>query len=227
MCRNEFPRLFELRDLLPDPLPDGVAIPALDNTLIEWPQKKQYFQQVESDLQGLDAQAWTALQAKLTPWPKRHKTRVLEPLYDTLNEAKAYNYLKRIGCVDVHFVPVSPVKGQKTPDLGAEAQGRKVLCVVKTFNRSDAEIARSRCGGVATSIDQLSPEFMGKLKKTLAHANEQMLLYDRDARKIAYVFINYDVHEYADRYLRQLDQYQANNPILELELVFDTHPFWY
>jgi hypothetical protein len=71
--------------------------------------------------------------------PKKDKARVLQPLYNTLNEAKGHNHLTRIGCANVHFIPESAIEGQKTPDLGADAQGRKVLCDIKTINISDKE----------------------------------------------------------------------------------------
>ena len=121
-----------------------------------------------------------------------------------LNEARGYNYLARIGCANVHFIPKSATKGQKTPDLGADAHGRKVLCDVKTINISDKEVGRRRCGGVGTSTDQLDTGFLGKLKSDLERAKTQMLSHDPDgvARKIVYVVVNYDdgLHEYADRY---------------------------
>jgi hypothetical protein len=98
MCRDEFPRIFELRDSLPTPLPEGVAFPALDQTIIEYPQKRKFLGDIEVELQGLDVTAWAALKAKLTPLPKKHKKLVSQPLYDTLNEAKGYNYLAGIGC---------------------------------------------------------------------------------------------------------------------------------
>lgn len=228
MCRDEFPRIFELRDSLSTPLPEGVAFPALDQTIIEYPQKRKFLRDAEAELQGLDVTAWAALKAKLTPLPMKHKKRVLQPLYDTLNEAKGYNYLARIGCANVHFIPESAIKGQKTPDLGADAQGRKVLCDVKTINISDKEIGRRRSGGVGTSTDQLDSGFLGKLKSDLEHAKAQMLVYDPDGtvRKIAYVVVNYDdgLHEYADRYWPQITQFLADNPIPDLEVEFDIKP---
>jgi hypothetical protein len=57
MCRGDFPRIFELRDSLPDPLPEGVAFPALDQTIVEYPQKRKFLREVEAELQGLDARA--------------------------------------------------------------------------------------------------------------------------------------------------------------------------
>jgi hypothetical protein len=179
MYRQELPRIYELRDLLPTPLPERVAFPALDKTISEYPQKRKFLLDVEAELQPLDAAAWTALKTKLTPLPKRDKKRNLQPLYDTLNEAKAYNHLIRIGCANVHFIPVSTMEGQKTPDLGAtDPNGRKVLCDAKTINISDIEVARRRSGGVGTSTDQLDCGFFTKLKSDLQKAKAQMVAYD-------------------------------------------------
>ncbi len=149
MCRNHFPRLFELSDLLPEPVPASLAFPALNKTLLE-PGKREYFEKTEVDLQGMDEAAWAAIKEKLKRWPKvrTHEHRALEPLYEILNEAKGYNYLKRTGCSNVRFVRVSARQNEKTPDLAAEHRGQQVLCDVKTINRSYNEVERARTGGV-------------------------------------------------------------------------------
>jgi hypothetical protein len=85
---GEFPRTFELRNSLPDPLPEGVAFSALDQTIVEYPQKRKFLRDVEAELQGLDARVSAALRAKPAPLRKKHKKGVLQPLYDTLNERK-------------------------------------------------------------------------------------------------------------------------------------------
>jgi hypothetical protein len=106
MRREEFPQIFEIRDLLPRDLPEGVRFPALDGTIVEYPQKRRLLRDIENDLRGLDAAAWAALKAKVPPLLRKHRTRVWEPLYDTLNEAKAYNYLTRVGYTDVRLSPI-------------------------------------------------------------------------------------------------------------------------
>ena len=116
MCRDQFPRLFELRDLLPESLPTGLAIPALDNTLMTR-GKRERFKIIEADLQSLDTAAWEAIKTKLEHWPKAHKARAFEPLYDILNEVKGCRYLCEIGCVGVKFLSESRRKNEKTPDL--------------------------------------------------------------------------------------------------------------
>jgi hypothetical protein len=228
MCRDEFPRIFELRDLLPSPLPEGIAFPSLDEASIQFPPKRKFLRDTEAELQSLDPAAWTALIAKLTPLPKKHNTRILEPLYNLLNEAKAYNYLRRIGCTNIHFIPESKTK---TPDLGAGLQGQKVLCDVKTINRSDVEVGRSLSGGVGTIKEQLDAGFFRKLKSDLEHAKKQMLTYNPDStvKKIVYVIVNYDdnLHEYGDTYRSQIAQFIANNPVPDLEVEFDIKPPFY
>jgi hypothetical protein len=227
MCRDHFPRLFELRDVLPDRLPARAALPALDETLM-LPGKREHFERVEADLQRLDASGWAALKARMKPWPKTHPKRSLEPLYNALNEAKGYNYLHDIGCSNVHFIPVSKVSGQRTPDLGAEDHGRQVLCDVKTINRSEEEVERSQSGGVGTTTACLPLKLFEKIQETCVHAKEQMLSYDPSgsARKIAYVFVNFDDHENSASYRRELEQFGATNPVPDLEIVFDAHSPW-
>jgi hypothetical protein len=85
---DEFPRIFELRNSLPDPLPEGVAFSALDQTIVEYRQKRKFLRDVEAELHGLDAKVSAALRAKRAPLPRKHKKGVLQPLYDTLNERK-------------------------------------------------------------------------------------------------------------------------------------------
>jgi hypothetical protein len=231
VCRGEFPRIFELRDLLPAPVPERIAFPSLDEESINFAPKRKFLRDIEAELQSLDAVGWAALKAKLTPMPKKHKTRVLEPLYNILNEAKAYNYLSSIGCTNIRFIPESQVRGQKTPDLGAEAQGQKVLCDVKTINRSDVEVRRANGGGVGTTKVQLDDGFFRKLKSDLEYAKTQMLAYDPDTavRKIAYVIVNYDdnLHECGDLYENQIAKFKANNPIADLEVEFNIKPPFY
>lgn len=57
MYRKEFPRIYELRDLLPGQLPEGLRFPALDDSIGECPQKGRFLREVENDLEGLDATA--------------------------------------------------------------------------------------------------------------------------------------------------------------------------
>jgi hypothetical protein len=88
------------------------------------------------------------------------------------------------------------------------------LCEVKTINPSEIEASRRLTGGVGISTDHLNEQFFGKLRSTVDHATKQMKDYNPDglARRIAYVVIYFDdmLHEYADRYASQLEDFKAN-----------------
>lgn len=86
MRRIEFPRLHELRDTLPTPLPPDAYFHDCDSTLAESPQKRRQFRDIESDLQSLDPEAWAFLKAELTPLlTAKHPKRGWQQLFDKLN----------------------------------------------------------------------------------------------------------------------------------------------
>ncbi len=227
MYRRELPRVFELHDLvMPSSSPDSY-FRNFEQSLSEIRQKLRQFRDIEADLQGPDAEAWAFLKSEVAPLLKaRHLTRGWQFLFDKLNQAKAYNYLKSAGYPNVRFIPPSAVPGQQTPDL--EADG--VLCEVKTINVSDAEANRRQSGGVGSVADQLDEGFFRKLSSDLKKAKAQMVSYDNGSKHVVYIIANFDdsLHEYADRYQRQIDRYVAVDPVPELQLVvFDVKPPFY
>ncbi len=62
----------------------------------------------------------------------RIEKRGWQALYDVLNQAKGYIYLRRLGYPDVRFIPRAKARGQRTPDLAAYSDSIKALCEVKT-----------------------------------------------------------------------------------------------
>jgi hypothetical protein len=230
--RNELPRVYELQDLIENPRPPDAYFRDFDKSLGDYPQKRRRFRDIESELQGLDPAAWAFLKAEAASLlTARDVKRGWEALFNILNQAKAYNYLKRLGCANIAFIPVSRAKGRQTPDLEASLDSVKVLCEVKTINISEIEAERRHSGGVGTSTDRLEQGFFNKLTSDLSRAKGQMLAYGADSttRKIAYVVVNFDdsLGEYADRYQVQIDQYVAGNPVPGLEVVLDIKPPFY
>jgi hypothetical protein len=225
--RKELPRIYEFRDSLPDPVPASAYFQNLDKSLSENPQKLRQYRDLEQDLAALDPAAWAFLKSDVTPlFRVKHEMRGWQQLFDKLNQAKAYNHLKRVGYETVRFLPPSSVQGRKTPDLEARKDSRRALCEVKTINVSDIEAHRRVLGGVIEVSDQLKPGFFGKLTSDLALAQEQMAAFDADpaVTKLAYVIVNFDdsLHEYADRYREQIERYMADHPTPALEVAF----FW-
>jgi hypothetical protein len=227
--RRELPRVYELRDLIQYSSSPDAYFQNFEKSLSEIPPKLKQFRDIERDLQGLDAEAWAFLKSEVTPLlAARDPKRGWQLLFDKLNQAKAFKYLRDAGYLNIRFVPPSAVKGQQTPDLQADG----ALCEVKTINISEIEVDRRYSGGVGSSTDQLDAGFFGKLSSDLRKAKAQMAEYGvgQNAKHIAYVIVNFDdsLHEYADRYQRQVDHYIAGDPVPGLQVVvFDIKPPFY
>jgi hypothetical protein len=152
-----------------------------------------------------------------------------QQLFDTLNQAKAYGYLKREGYQDVAFIPRSTIDGQQTPDLKATGKEGPVLCEVKTLNISNDEIDRMTTGGVGTTRSRLNDAFLNKLTTTLTAAERQMAtFFPGEARRVVYVIVNFDdrLHEYSGEYQRQIDDLIKGRQGA-IEAIFDIKPAFY
>jgi hypothetical protein len=233
MYRRELPRLYELSDLVPRPAPPQAYFRDLDRSLAAIPQKLNLYRDIEKDLRGLDPVAWTFLKAEVAPLIcGRHPTRGWQPIFDMLNQAKAYNFLNERGYGKVSFIPRSKVDSQRTPDLLGEREDSKALCEVKTINISEIEAERRSYGGVGTSVNQLPSQFFTKLAAVLTRAKAQMLAFDADptVKRIAYVIVNYDdsLHEYGEDCDRQIEAFMKTaDPEPEIETVFNVKPPFY
>ena len=180
-------------------------------------------------VQGLDAEAWEFLKGEALPRLKaQHSPRGWQQLFDTLNEAKGYNYLDRIGCKEIKFIPRAKTDNLQTPDLRGFLGSATVLCEVKTINVSDDETKRFATGGVGTTLPYLETDFFNKLSSVIHTAASQLLAFDRDSadRRIVYVVFNFDdrIHEYAHEYKKQIEAYVANASLPNVEVVLEVKP---
>jgi hypothetical protein len=174
-------------------------------------------------LEGLDAKAWEHLKKEAAPrlTQRDKKGRGWQQLFDILNEARAYNYLKSIGCTGAHFVPRSR---ERSPDLEADLASDRVICEVKSLNISDEEIA-ARIGPPRVRSGQISvgPGFLKKLRATVETARLQMLAYDPVGAAVHVVYLNvvFDdfLAERKEAYFQQIDEYLATAPVLGIQLV--------
>lgn len=117
-------------------------------------------------------------------------------MLDTLNEAWGYNFLKKIGCLKICFIPPSKINGVKTPDLKASLNHADVICEVKTINPSDDEVLYRNCGSYLSEDAPftLNQGFFNKLDCDLKQAEKQCEAYDtcNNARYIVYIVLNFD-----------------------------------
>ena len=225
---DEWPRISQLRNYSINLNLPNAYFRADDDKLTS-PQKRKFFVALEQELQGLDAEAWEFLKGEALPRLKtRHPTRGWQQLFDTLNEAKGYNYLVSVGCKDVKFIPRAKTNNSQTPDLRGVLNSTSVLCEVKTINVSEDEANRFATGGVATIRRDLETSFFNKLSCVVCTASSQLLAFDNSlrSRRIVYVVFKFDdrLHEYADEYQRQIETYIAEASLPDVEVVLEIKP---
>jgi hypothetical protein len=183
----------------------------------------------EDALQKLDSAAWEFLKKEasvyLTRWDKKN-LRGQQQLFDILNQAKAYKFLKdNMGCSEIHFIPRAKIKRVKTPDLEGEIGQVKIICEVKTINISDDEaLLRSDSFRDDDTWPKLEQVFFDKLIKDIDRAKEQIATYVTgiEARRIVYLIVNFDDFwgEFKENYFQQIDQYLCENIVHGIEIVF-------
>jgi hypothetical protein len=174
----------------------------------------------ELDLADLGDAAWQALKTDAVKRLIRNKRRGWAQLFDALNEAKGYAYLKSLGCTEIAFVPHTYV--QPSPDLMAMCDGQQVLCEVKTIGISDDAQA---------APGELSEDFLeGKLSRIIEEAKAQMeSIGAESARRITCIIFHPDdsLNEYVDRYAMQIEAFLTDKPVPGVEVKVFTFPAFY
>jgi hypothetical protein len=193
-----------------------------DKNLMESAHIMSNYERWEGALQSLDADAWQDLKNEASPrlMSRDKRGRGWEALFDILNQAHAYNYLTRIGCTEVIFVPRAKTE---TPDLAGMIGGRTIICEVKTLNISNDEVQRRRNHTVGKLTILLSAGFFRKLGSAINKAQNQMCAWDTSgsARHMVYVSPCFDdfLAECKEEYFRQIDDHLVAHPYHGVEIV--------
>ena len=232
MFRQELPRLYEMKDRIVDPASPNAYFQNFDTILADSTHVKDIYLRLERVLQELDDTAWLHLKEEAC---KRLNLRDAlgrgwQQLFDILNEARAYRYLKSMNCTNLRFIPRS---AGKTPDLECLLGLNRVLCEVKTINISDEEVAARTGPMEARSIEAtISTGFIKKLRSTIATAEQQMQVFDPDPTCIRFVYLNISFDDFLAQckqtYFKQIDDELLQAPIKGVRLVFcnERTPFY-
>lgn len=228
MSRQELPRTYELYNLIVDSDFSHAYFQNFDDSIRCEPDKKRFWIKREKDFKCLDPSAWENFKRKIKnsnylnrPNPKRGWQQLVE----ILNEVRGYNFLMNLGCSFIEFIPEETIG--KKPDLKGELNEEIILCEVKTYNPSEEENER-RKELIANKIkafnvqDSLDPNFFNKLKNIIQSAKDQCVSFNKNARRIVYININFDdlLAEYKKDYYKQIDQYLEVHSISDIEIVF-------
>jgi hypothetical protein len=209
-------RVYELIDLIADPLNPCAYFQNFDDSICDEPEKKRVWLAREQEFQRLDTKSWQSLKNEAVQYlMTRDAKRGWQQLIDILNQARAHNYLIDEGCTDIRFIPRSKTDGEKTPDLEGMLSGTKVICEVKTINISDVEAICRKNRDAGITANSLDKGFFSKLMSDLSKAESQMKSYygGQNARRIAFIVPNFDdfLGEYKSDYFEQIDQHLAIN----------------
>ncbi len=196
MYRSQFPRLYELKDQLPQTgNPAHLYFQDFEKTLEVNVSAQNAFQVLERELEELDYKAWELLKNEtVSLLSNKHPERNWQQLFNKLNEAKGYKLLSELGCKQIKFIPISKIKGIETPDLEGILCDSVILCEVKTINISDDEIF-TRKKFIARDVNyDLSKSFFNQFDSALIKAESQLLSYRKgdSSRRIAYFTIHFD-----------------------------------
>src|SRR2546425_12832473 len=117
--RMLLPRIYELKDTLVDPSQTDAYFQNFEEGLAGYKSKLNAFLKLERQLGALDDAAWCDVRGRAAVHlvaPKRTNGRGWQTLFDVFSEARAYAYLRDIGCTGIHFIPRGKTR---TPDFGA------------------------------------------------------------------------------------------------------------
>ena len=216
MFRTVLPRLYELQDLITDPTSPDAYFRDFETKLRDSAHVMDIYMRWEKALESLDSAAWAFLKSEASPHltARDPNGRGWQQLFNILNQAHAYNYLQRIGCSTVRFIPRST---KRTPDLEAVLGSDRILCEVKTINISQDEVAARHSPIVRDLAIRLEHGFFRKLSYDIEQAKDQMRTHDPTgvARHVVYISPCFDdfFGECKEDYFRQIDQYLLDYPV--------------
>jgi hypothetical protein len=228
--RISLARLYEIVDGLARRKPKRHWLKDFEQGIAVDRLKLKHFLHIEEDLAGLDAAAWGYIKKEILGRSDRwNMERGWEEVLNIANEAKAYRYLKDLGCSDISFI--SRTKDHKTPDLQARHNGTLVLCEVKTLNILSDE-ANARQHSLARDIQLKLPEaFFKKMRSRFNDAAGQIDAFDAEAetRRIIFAVVNFDdnLNEYLSEHMHQIHAELMTWPAGDIEYVFDVKPRFY
>jgi len=148
----------------------------------EIPERVQAFTLIENELSELDNESWNSLKDEVKELCiKSDERRGWNQLFEKLNEAKGYCFLKSIRCSNIRFIPRAKKNNIETPDLEGWRNTSQVLCEVKTINVSEDLVSARINISVMSAQNKLTSELINKLESTFTKAASQLNTYSKSS----------------------------------------------
>lgn len=226
MFRNRLPRIYELRDLTLDLSSPDAYFRNFENTLATVQSARYFWDRFEKQLRQLDSAAWESLKKQASRYlQSKNHLRGWNQLFEILNQARAYNYLRTLNCSSIRFIPTK--KGIRTPDLEASHSSGRVLCEAKTMNPTHKELCQRHPGpGKFSTRDgqtKLDNNFFSRLDAHITEARNQLREFDPSHQALHIVFINVSFDDWIGdcqpQYFQNIDDFLADHPHPDVEIV--------
>ena len=217
----------ELMALAADAYPNDQFFVGVRENLINFPEVRPSYLAYERAMTTLDPASWTELKLKAIAHFKDHrKGQLKQGFFNQLNDAFAYQHLKKRGYRDVKILREV---GKTQPDIEYNDRTQNCYCEVKTLSISDDIIVRRQnCqGSLEHDYTALSEGFLNKLRKALDVADGQIKA--RGKVGLIYVVVHFDdiTLAYYDAYRRQiakcLNSHTAPNIFVKVGLLGRRH----
>ena len=150
----------------------------------------------EKRLARLDSASWQVLRDKAV----RHvcfddPTRRYQQLWNTLDEARGYEFLAEQGYEQIKFITPSNKDGVRSPDMIGRKAGSTAVLEVETINESQDNLGENASwrNEAVTVPQNLSEALTRKIVVTIEDATDQLKSYPRPTdRKIVFLVLRFD-----------------------------------
>jgi len=150
----------------------------------------------ENRLARLDSASWRVLRDKAVPFVCfDDPARRYQQLWNTLDEARGYEFLAEKGYAQIEFIKPSKKDGVRSPDLIGRKAGSTAVLEVKTINESQDNLGENASwrNEAVTVPQNLSEALTRKIVVTIEDATDQLKSYPHPTdRKIVFLVIRFD-----------------------------------
>ena len=232
---NTFPHIHEIYLLDPSNPDNYFNHPNVVVALNRDPSD-DFLVRLEKELDELNPAAWTAIKTRIAnSISRRDKYGFNTQLIESLNEVKAYLYLKDHGYRDIEFITPPGKKRQRSPDLRARGlNGKVVLLEAKRMRDSDAEIeylTSTRPHEAREVIHGLTDKLRAKVDATVNEARAQLLGYQLPqvaiSQRIVFLSVWLDLGAATQATKKDLDRYLKGKSDHQVSIVHQLeNPFY-
>jgi hypothetical protein len=204
-------RIRELIAVVEEAHPKDRFFANIDTTLRASRQARAQYRAYGRALNCLDTQSWAEIKDKAARHFLDHrKGQLKQGFFNQLNEAFAYEYLRRRGHSNVRVLRED---GKTKPDIEYWEGRERKYCEVKTIGISEEQLARWRevKAFSGSTYSELSAGFLNKLSSTISGAWHQVASHGKTGLVFLVLLFDDFTLTYYERYRAQIVERLQNH----------------